>query len=305
MQRDLTATTPRIWRVATGEKAEFWPQCRDRGYVAIGWSDIPDFHAFRSQEELNGHLTDRGGRGQRGARFIWRFVWEMKIGDIVVANVGERRLLGIGKVQGGYLSKVDPSNRMADTGLPHARRVEWMTTSAIEFSANFFGWRPVTIEELPRETWLAIRANFVKSSEKPGEARRDLRALDVPLVQSAIGGPPLDPEYSAVEGALKLALRRHFERDARLREEKIQHVLASEGRLVCEVPGCGFDFVSVYGDLGREFAHVHHDEQLSKRPKARKTKLDQLRIVCANCHAMVHRYGGCRPIGGLIPRVFG
>lgn len=304
MQDETAKTKPRVWRVATGENAEFWPQCKDRGYVAVGWSDIPDFNAFSSSEELNDFLIERGGRGQRGARFIWQFVWEMRVGDIVVANAGERRLLGIGKVLSEYLPSNDPSNRMADTGFPHARRVEWLTTSSLEFEPHFFGWRPVTIQKLPDGNWQQIRERFVEASPERATAKRDLRALEVAThIQAGVEGPPLDPEYSAIEGALRLALRRHFARDARLRQVKIQQVLAAKGRLQCEVPGCGFDFAAVYGGLGDKFAHVHHDEQLSKRDRETRTELKKLRIVCANCHAMIHRFNGCRPLKGLIRSV--
>jgi 5-methylcytosine-specific restriction protein A len=40
---------------------------------------------------------------------------------------------------------------------------------------------------------------------------------------------------------------------------------------------------------------------LNKAPKeGRKIFLKDLAIVCANCHAMIHRNGECRPLEGLI-----
>lgn len=107
---------------------------------------------------------------------------------------------------------------------------------------------------------------------------------------------------SGLEGGWKVAMRRHRLREKRLRKRKILEVLRREnGRLRCEVPGCGFDFLAIYGELGREFAHVHHKNPLSDRAGAEVTKLDDLAIVCANCHAMIHRGGRCRPLDGLIP----
>jgi 5-methylcytosine-specific restriction protein A len=56
----------------------------------------------------------------------------------------------------------------------------------------------------------------------------------------------------------------------------------------CQV--CGFSFQKAYGELGREFIHVHHIEPLGEVggegdicPKR------DLIPVCANCHAMLHR----------------
>ena len=37
-----------------------------------------------------------------------------------------------------------------------------------------------------------------------------------------------------------------------------------DGHLLCEVPGCGFDFETRYGRIGRGFAHVHHKIPLSR-----------------------------------------
>lgn len=110
-----------------------------------------------------------------------------------------------------------------------------------------------------------------------------------------------EDDESAIEGEITLAIRRHRHRESRLRNAKVrQALLINHGRLKCEVPGCGFDFYEVYGELGREFAIVHHKSPLSDRTEPELTTLDDLVIVCANCHAMIHRGNDCRPLEGLI-----
>jgi predicted HNH restriction endonuclease len=111
-----------------------------------------------------------------------------------------------------------------------------------------------------------------------------------------------DGNFARVEGAEVGAFGKRRKRDNVLRQKKIQQALkAGNGRLVCEVPRCGFDFYKRYGELGKEFAHVHHLEQLSRRRDEGLTSVDELAIVCANCHAMIHRCGKCRELKGLIP----
>ena len=57
---------------------------------------------------------------------------------------------------------------------------------------------------------------------------------------------------------------------------------------ICQV--CEFDFLSVYGEIGREFIHVHHIVPVSARKKPYKVnpKIDLIPL-CPNCHSMIHR----------------
>jgi 5-methylcytosine-specific restriction enzyme A len=109
-------------------------------------------------------------------------------------------------------------------------------------------------------------------------------------------------EPEALEGQARRqdVLRRT--RDLGLRSRKISSALQSTGRLICEVPGCGFDFHAVYGELGRDFAIVHHELPLGSRKRARRTRSSELRIVCANCHAMIHRGGETRKVAAVTVR---
>jgi 5-methylcytosine-specific restriction enzyme A len=110
-----------------------------------------------------------------------------------------------------------------------------------------------------------------------------------------------DIEKSWFEGWKLPAFVFHRRREGMARREKIRDVINRTGKLVCEVPKCGFDFEQRYGKLGKGYAQVHHLEPLSKSPKEGKvTKLSDLAIVCANCHVMIHIGGDCQSLKGLI-----
>jgi hypothetical protein len=109
-----------------------------------------------------------------------------------------------------------------------------------------------------------------------------------------------DLELTAVEGAVRLRLVKHRSRERALRRAKLNAATES-GRLRCEVPGCGFDFEERYGPLGRGYAQVHHLLPLAAMDEARAVSLDDLAVVCANCHAMIHIGGKSRELKGLIP----
>lgn len=108
-------------------------------------------------------------------------------------------------------------------------------------------------------------------------------------------------ELLCLEGEPLQRMIIHRRRESKLRDAKITAALRSgNGHLVCEVPGCGFDFLKMYGKLGAGYAQVHHLRPLAKYKKEEETRLVDLAIVCANCHAMIHRGGNCRKLQSLI-----
>ena len=108
-------------------------------------------------------------------------------------------------------------------------------------------------------------------------------------------------ELVGLEGELRLRMSAHRRREGALRAAKLADGLRrGKGSLKCEVPGCGFDFSQAYGALGSGYAHVHHLRPLAEYGGVAKTTLDDLAIICANCHAMVHRGGECRGLEDLI-----
>jgi 5-methylcytosine-specific restriction protein A len=121
------------------------------------------------------------------------------------------------------------------------------------------------------------------------------------LRASSLGSGVVDDTMAALEGKLSFHLVRHRRREVKLKKAKLVQFQKKNGRLYCEVPGCGFDFKKIYGLLGKDFAHVHHLKPLGDRQSPSETNLNDLAVVCANCHAMVHRGGKSRKLSELIP----
>lgn len=97
-------------------------------------------------------------------------------------------------------------------------------------------------------------------------------------------GEPFEPMPTGWEGDVKLVLHFRRERDPAIRRSKLAAVLEATGALACEV--CGFDFADRYGETGRGFAECHHLRPLAEG--GREARLEDLAVVCANCHRMVH-----------------
>lgn len=124
------------------------------------------------------------------------------------------------------------------------------------------------------------------------------------LPQPARGRGDIDDDFpiDAVEGVRTIGLRSHRTRETRLRHAKLREARSRspDGRLRCEVPGCGFDFEDTYGPIGIGYAQVHHRRPLADASKPVTTRLEDLVVICANCHAMVHRFGECRSLDDLM-----
>ena len=85
------------------------------------------------------------------------------------------------------------------------------------------------------------------------------------------------------EGAVRQILVNAYERDWAARQACIEHF-----GLACAV--CGLRFEERYGAVGAGFIHVHHVVPLSELgPDYKLTPIEDLRPVCPNCHAMLHR----------------
>jgi 5-methylcytosine-specific restriction protein A len=85
------------------------------------------------------------------------------------------------------------------------------------------------------------------------------------------------------EGAKKQILVNIYERNDTARRKCIQH-----HGLKCFI--CDFDFQEKYGDIGLGFIHVHHLQPLSAiNEEYELDPIRDLRPVCPNCHAMIHR----------------
>jgi 5-methylcytosine-specific restriction protein A len=92
---------------------------------------------------------------------------------------------------------------------------------------------------------------------------------------------------SAREGQVLYKLHKVRERDGKIIDAKKKKTLKEKGKLECEA--CGFDFEAKYGKLGLGFIECHHIVPLHRFESSKETRLEDLALVCSNCHRMLHR----------------
>ena len=119
----------------------------------------------------------------------------------------------------------------------------------------------------------AIRRKRIraKQNQKPGRSQKSKRKVSIAVAPE---GKPLPRSHTGRE------------RNSGLVREKKESVLQETGRLVCEA--CGFDFAEKYGKRGEGFIECHHIKPLRDLKPGSKTSLDDLVLLCSNCHSMIH-----------------
>jgi 5-methylcytosine-specific restriction enzyme A len=112
-------------------------------------------------------------------------------------------------------------------------------------------------------------------------------SLDDPEVSGSSRDYDTEQLEEAEEG--RLLTRKHVtrERNRKLVKSKLKQVMKKLGRLACEV--CDFDFADRYGKRGKGFVECHHTKPVATLAAGHKTHIDDLVLVCANCHRMIHR----------------
>lgn len=126
------------------------------------------------------------------------------------------------------------------------------------------------LSEIQIDTWQIFSPYFIYSQRK-----------NVNLTQRILNDLETDPYYSAEEGKLLLASHYIKERNKRIVIEKKKQAI-KKNKLICEV--CDFSFRNTFG---ADFIECHHLMPIGKTGQ-RITTLDDLALVCANCHRMLH-----------------
>lgn len=153
------------------------------------------------------------------------------------------------------------TNRQARIGQrPDARR-EGNTTKRIRLRLTVPGFAP-------------SEASLLETALSRALSRFEYQSADETGPQSGQTFP---------EGAVARVTVNRYERDPAARKK----CLVQYGHQ-CSV--CDLDFEDKYGDIGKDFIHVHHLRELSSvGPGYEVDPIEDLRPVCPNCHAMLHK----------------
>jgi predicted HNH restriction endonuclease len=141
-------------------------------------------------------------------------------------------------------------------------------------------------DQMKEEKFISSRHNVVPAIEN-----------QVPISQTDLRIPiEIEPEQTIAEEDDELAfpegkevfrLHKSKERNKELIRVAKQKRLLTDKKLCCQV--CNFSFTDKYGELGSGFIEAHHLFPISQLIEETETKIDDLALVCSNCHRMLHR----------------
>ena len=176
-------------KIAPGEDAMYWDDCREHGYIRVGWDSVGDLRAFTDKQEFESEFQKQYGPEykdhaptiKKKGNEVWQLS-ELEEGDVIIANKGISRILAVGEViSPGYEWRADlPEFR-------HTLHIKWDTSYAQEIEPQK-RWAFVTVANVPSDLYESILAKSGKTGN----------GATVKLPPSAA-----DPMYTVMGGALE------------------------------------------------------------------------------------------------------
>ena len=221
-------------------------------------------HVLVSQNEMFANIV----RSARRRKAIdWIVPKASTVGDDVAFYVPDRGFVARGRVASAPESTVfgrRPAYQADIGGLRLLKRPVPLT----RVIAATPGWKWPTY---PRSL-----ASVPKSVEP-----KLLRLLESAPAGAVVGLDPLTDVPAAIEG-----IARETRVLVRGRSDRVRRVALERARGICSV--CATDFSTLLNGNAVRILQVHHLQQLSLAKTPRMTRIEDLAVVCPNCHAMLH-----------------
>ena len=185
------------------------------------------------------------------------------------------------------MEKVDSSNSVQ---LRLKKEITKEIKDKLKESYEFF--KPYIEQDIPTQGMQTQERISIYETELSTENLPVFEIQCVQSNQSVIVSQEWEDAQSFVEsfpeGGKRYVTHIIYERSKPLVEQAKKNFIKQNGKLFCEV--CGFDFAAQYGERGAGFIEAHHDKNpVSQMGEDAESKVEDLKMVCANCHRILHR----------------
>jgi len=235
---------------------EMWPDCYERGIAAMGYYDddepvVGDCSKL-SEDEYNKIWQMKEVNAPTSQGSLKKLAYKMKKGDIIYVKQG-LDIVGKGVITEEY--NYDPK-------ILNGTEARWEHFVKVDWKKDFPKMRLV----LGADQHIVLKLN----EEHIGKIRE---------IESKIRKE--NKEIEVEEGK-----RYKSEVNFRSRNRALVEAKKMNSNYRCEA--CGMTFKEVYGKIGDEYIIAHHKNPIGNIEKTATTTLDDIALVCANCHAMLH-----------------
>ena len=245
----------KIWRMSFrygNQGPSLWPQCFKHNVAVITYKPIHTTNLGKFPHGLPKHLWKKLAPAQKAS--LRRFVYEIKKGDTIFVKEGTR-IIGRGKVLRPYA--YNEKNIVRD---PYGSY--WHHQISVQWERNF---PPVDILLGSAQQFTVIEL----TPPQIEELNNRIQAISQrPRTQEVTEG-----EYITAEVTFR-------KRNRDIIEEKKRY---SNGK--CE--SCGFSFPNRYR-IKKDCLVAHHKIPIGARTHSSKTTVDDIALLCPNCHSVAH-----------------
>jgi hypothetical protein len=151
------------------------------------------------------------------------------------------------------------------------------------------------------ENTAAIRKAADRIIELQGEIFGMTNAGSASVLEEADSLPPADIEENVTgkEGRILTRIHAYRERDRKLVERAKKSFRSKNGgKLHCEA--CGLDPIEKYGVEGERCIEAHHRTPIAELQPDSVTTVEDLAMVCASCHRIIHSRTPCLKIDDVL-----
>jgi 5-methylcytosine-specific restriction enzyme B len=185
-------TSMKVVKIAPGELAKYWDDCRQNSYICVGWEEVGDLSEFESKEAFREvfrqHFPYNGAEAtvSRKANELWT-LRELQPGDKVIANRGTSQVVAVGTVNDvGYKWRPERNEYQHTVG------VDW-DTSAARAIPPVKAWATTTVSKVSAALYREILGTAAPAITKTVEPDRIYLKLEEALErrgQAVLYGPP-------------------------------------------------------------------------------------------------------------------
>ncbi|KAF5424066.1 MAG: 5-methylcytosine-specific restriction enzyme B [Candidatus Methanocomedens sp.] len=140
------------WKFSPGENGICWDKFYKQGIIAIGWDNLGNLNDYTTETLAEALNVDDPSNSNK----IWNIenFRDVSIGDVIIANKGRSKALGIGVITGEYIF----DDKRVE--YKHVRKINWLINQLVDLEKPIF--RADTFS--PTLKWDNIKEKFLSAN---------------------------------------------------------------------------------------------------------------------------------------------